>query len=474
MSRKHLADSAHQPPNPDFKRGSRIQLQIDRLSLGGDAVGRAGGAVVFVPYGAPGDTLEVELIDVQRNFARGKLIRVIEASPVRIEPPCPYHFKPGSSDLFCGGCNWQHMVYDFHLDAKTQLVEETLERLGGVQDVTVKPALGMSDPWRYRNKVQQPVGWDGQRLISGFYSPFSHRIVPIEDCLVQNEMSVKILNRTRELLDRFRIQAYDEDKHTGWIRHFWIRTNRQEQAFLVFVTRTEDFPHQSEIIGTLIQEFPGLVGIHQNINPGKTNVILGRQWRTCAGAEALEERLGSLRFLLSPGSFFQVNTPQTEVLYNKVRDFAGRGDTLLDMYCGVGTITLWLASSFRQVIGVDEVKNAIFDARKNAELNSIKNSRFIASPAAAYLRTASRELPPRGLTVVLDPPRSGCEPQVLEALIRLRPHNLVYVSCDPGTLARDIKILGKAGYKPLEVQPVDLFPQTAHIETVVRLSTSNR
>jgi 23S rRNA (uracil1939-C5)-methyltransferase len=363
------------------------------------------------------------------------------------------------------------MPYGFQLDAKRQLVQETLERLGQIQDVEVQPVLGMTDPWRYRNKVQQPVGWDGRRLISGFYAPASHNIVPIEDCLVQPELSVKILNRTRELLETYRLPAYDEIRHTGWIRHFWVRTNRKAQAMLVLVTRNETFPHQADILNPLIREFPGLIGIHQNINPGKTNVILGREWRKCAGADFLEECLGPLNFRLSPGSFFQVNTLQTEVLYNKIREFAGKGETLLDIYCGVGTITLWLAASFRQVMGVDEVKNAIFDARKNADANGIRNSRFFAAPAASFLGTSAHQLgDSRELTVVLDPPRAGCEPHVVEGVCRLNPRQVIYVSCDPGTLARDVQLFGKAGYKPRLIQPVDLFPHTAHIETVVLLN----
>ena len=495
----------------DLKKGARLTLRVDRLSLGGDALGRAGDAVVFVPYGSPGDALEVELTETRKNFARGRLIRVLEPSPVRIDPPCPYHFQAPPShppphggrtevggvgqsaptphphlprqggkeyegSLYCGGCSWQHMNYEFQLDAKRQLVQETLERLGGVRDVTVKPTLGMKDPWRYRNKVQQPVGWDaclparqGRRIISGFYAPFSHDIVPIEDCRVQSELSVRIVNRVRALLEQFQLLAYDEEKHTGWIRHLWVRT-AQNKALLVFVTRTDDFPHQNEVLEALAQDIPELVGVHQNINPGKTNVILGRHWRKCGGADYLEERLGALRFHLSPGSFFQVNARQTEVLYEQVKALAGKGGTLIDLYCGVGGIALWLAPQFRGVTGVDEVKSAVADAQNNAKLNGITNTRFVADSAERFLSKYHGNAGFQGdLTVVLDPPRAGCDPRVLHALSRLRPSNLIYVSCDPGTLARDLGILGKAGFRPRDVQPVDLFPHTPHIETVVRL-----
>jgi len=260
--------------------------------------------VVFVPYGSPGDLLEVELTETRKNFARARLLSVIESSPIRIDPPCRYHFSPekSSSALPCGGCSWQHMNYEFQLDAKRELVQETLERIGGLRDLEVAPVLGMKDPWRYRNKVQEPIGWDGQHVISGFYAPFSHDIVPITECLVQSELSVRLLNRARDLLEQFHLRVYDEDKQTGWIRHLWVRTAQNAKALLVFITRTDDFPHESQILSLLTQEFPGLVGIHQNVNPGKTNVILGRHWRKCWGEDYLEERLGPLRYQLSPGS----------------------------------------------------------------------------------------------------------------------------------------------------------------------------
>lgn len=465
---------------------SRHTLRMDRLTLGGDGLGRLGPVVVFVPYAAPGDTVEIEITEVRKRFARGRLIRVIEASPVRQNPPCPYHFRPESSvrnpeskfgtrlpapvtGLYCGGCSWQHMNYPFQLEAKRQLVQETLERIGGVTEVDVAPVLGMADPWRYRNKVQQPVGWNGRQIVSGFFAPSSHAIVPIEDCLVQSDLSVKLMNRARDLLNRYGLRAYDEDRHTGWIRHLWVRTARDGQAILVFVSTSPDFPHERDILTALIQEFPQLIGIHQNINPARTNVILGRQWRKCWGADYLEERLGSLRYRLSPGSFFQVNTLQTEVLYNTVKSFAGTGPMLLDLYGGVGGIALWLAQQFKQVIGVDEVRAAVADAEKNAALNGIQNARFVVSQTERFI---SQFRQTGSLTVILDPPRAGCDPRVLKALVQRRPQRLIYVSCDPGTLARDIAFLRQGNYKVLAVQPVDLFPHTPHIETVVYLSPS--
>jgi 23S rRNA (uracil1939-C5)-methyltransferase len=253
-----------------------------------------------------------------------------------------------------------------------------------------------------------------------------------------------------------------------------IRTSSKGEALLVFVTQTSEFPYESDLLGTLTREFPQLIGIHQNVNPARTNVILGRQWRKCAGQDALEERLGGLRFRLSPGSFFQVNTPQAEVLYDAIKERAGRGQVLLDLYCGVGGIALWLAGNFQQVLGVDEVKNAIFDAQKNAEINLIKTVRFLAAPAEQFIGRYRLQGRREDLTVILDPPRAGCDPRVLSAISRLKPGNLLYVSCDPGTLARDLAILAGSGYIPRKIQPVDLFPHTAHIETVVHLSSRTR
>jgi 23S rRNA (uracil1939-C5)-methyltransferase len=487
-----------------LKAGHRFTLQVDRLSLGGDAIGRVDAAVVFVPYGCPGDTLEVELTEVRKNYARARILRVLEASPVRTNPPCPYHFHaPTTSSsasvsggstlkrhvdpplttagddrqtaLPCGGCSWQQMKYEFQLDAKRQLVQEALERIGGVHDLDVLDTMGMDDPWRYRNKVQQPVGWDGKRVISGFYAPGSHDIVPIEDCLVQPELSVRILNRARALIDQFQLRVYDAERHSGWLRHFWIRTTSTGQALLVIVTKDEAFPHQADFVNTLRREFPALVGIHQNVNPGRTNVILGRLWRSCWGAETIDEELGPLRFRLTPGSFFQVNTPQTVILYNAVKAAAPGGSVLIDLYCGVGGIALWLAAGYEQVIGVDEVRNAIIDAANNAALNGIRNTRFLASPAEAFIaKYRASGASNKETTVVLDPPRAGCDPRVLGALARLQPASLIYVSCDPGTLARDLAILQRGGFRVESAQPVDLFPQTPHIETVVRLAHLSR
>lgn len=416
---------------------------------------------MFVPYAAPGDTLKVEITETRKRFARGRILEVLRPSADRVEAPCPYYYR-------CGGCTWQHLPYAAQLKAKQALVRETLERIGGLRGVAVKPVLGMKDPWRYRNKVQQPVAWDGKQLISGFYAAGSHEIIPIEDCLVQPELSVQIVNRTKALLNQCGLRAYDDKHHHGWIRHLLVRTSREGKVLLVFVARSSDFPQESKIIPVLMREFPSLVGIHQNVNPARTNVILGRKWRRIYGQDYLEERLGRLTFRLSPSAFFQVNSPQAEVLYDSVKAMAGSGERLLDLYTGVGTIALWLSDRFREVGGVEENPAAIKDAETNAEINRIPNARFIAQSTEAFLGGISRDSR-HGLTVIVDPPRAGCTPAVLKSLVALRPSPLIYVSCDPGTLARDLAILTKGGYRVDDVQPVDLFPHTSHIETAVKL-----
>ena len=454
----------------------RVTLEIERLSLGGEGIGHAGGMVVFVPYSAPGDTLKVDITETRKRFARGRILDVLHASTDRVEPPCPYYYR-------CGGCAWQHLAYPAQLKAKQALVQETLERIGGLKGISVKPVLGMKDPWRYRNKVQQPVGWDGRQLISGFYAEGSHEIIPIEDCLVQPELSVKIINRAKALLGQYGLRAYDDRRHHGWIRHLLVRTASPHpiplpkgeggvspgEAMLVFVTRSPEFPQESKIIPVLMREFPQLAGIHQNVNPARTNVILGREWRRIYGQDYLEERLGPLKFRLSPSAFFQVNSPQAEVLYEVAKTMAGSGERLLDLYTGVGTIALWLSDRFQEVGGVEENPAAIKDAETNAELNRVDNVRFIAQSTEAFLGGISRD-PRHGLTVIVDPPRAGCTPSVLKSLIALRPSPLVYVSCDPGTLARDLAVLTQSGYRAQDIQPVDLFPHTSHIETAVKLT----
>ncbi len=450
----------------------KTEVIIDRLSLGGEGVARSDGRVVFVSGAVPGDRVEVEITEFKDRFAKARLIRVLEPSSARITPLCPYHPRPGLP-FACGGCGWQQMAYESQLRIKTDLVKETLERLGGFQGIAVNPTLGMKDPWRYRNKVQQPVGWDPvqRRLISGFYASGSHTIVPIEDCLVQPELSVRILNRAKALLEKQGARTYDSQKRTGWIRHLLIRTAGEDvkKALLTFVTRTPDFPREAAIVPTLIKDFPVLVGIHQNVNQAHTNVILGRAWRRIAGQDHIEERLGRFRFLLSPASFFQINTRQTEVLYDVAKRFAGRNRRLLDLYTGVGTIAIWLADHFQEVGGVEENRKAVRDAQNNARLNGVHNVHFEAMPVEEFMDGLPHEAGGKELTVVLDPPRAGCTPGVLRALLGLRAKTVVYVSCDPGTLARDLKVLSQGGYHVTEVQPVDLFPQTPHIETVVKL-----
>jgi 23S rRNA (uracil1939-C5)-methyltransferase len=460
--------------------GKRLTLDIERLTTGGEGIGHADGMAVFVPYSAPGDRLEVQVTQTQKRYARGRSLKVLRASPDRVDPPCPYYYR-------CGGCTWQHLSYPAQLKAKQALVQETLERIGGLKGLLVKPALGMKDPWRYRNKVQQPVGWDGKKLISGFYAEGSHEIIPIDDCLVQPELSVKIINRAKALMEEWGIRAYSEERRQGWIRHLLVRTANPHpnplptqgegarrageggKAMLVFVSRTPDFPHESKIIAPLMRQFPELVGIHQNVNPASTNVILGREWRRIYGQDYLEERLGPLKFRLSPSAFFQINSPQAEVLYNVTKAMAGHGERLLDLYSGVGAIALWLSDHFTYVGGVEENPAAIRDAEANAELNDIGNVQFTAQSTESFLGALARE-PRQPVTVVLDPPRAGCAPMVLQSLTALRPRTLVYVSCDPGTLARDLGVLTRQGYRVDEVQPVDLFPHTPHIETAVKLT----
>ena len=257
----------------------------------------------------------------------------------------------------------------------------------------------------------------------------------------------------------------------GWIRHLLVRTTSagDGKALLVFVTRSPEFPHESKIIPQLMRQFPELVGVHQNVNPGRTNVILGRQWRRIYGQDYLEERLGPLKFRLSPSAFFQINSPQTEVLYNVTKSMAGKGERLLDLYTGVGTIALWLSDQFTYVGGVEENAAAIHDAEANASLNDIRNVQFATQSTESFLGALSRE-PRQPVTVVVDPPRAGCAPTVIQSLLALRPQTLIYVSCDPATLARDLAILVKGGYKLNDIQPVDLFPHTPHIETAVKLT----
>ena len=449
-----------------LSKGEKVTLEITGLNHDGEGVGRVRGFTVFVPWTAPGDRVEAEIISLQKNYARALPCDIIQPSPYRQEAPSSYY---GS----CGGCRLQHIQYEEQLRLKRQMVVDALQRLGGV-DLMVHPVIGMADPWHYRNKAQYPVALDGGKLKIGFFQPRSHNLVDVRRCLIQHPASEWVVGAMRSLIPKLGISVYDEKEHRGLLRHLITRTSfSSAEVLLVLVTNGQDLPARERLVRELTQQVNGLVGVVQNVNTRRGNVITGEENILLWGRDYVVEELGELCFQISAGSFFQVNSQQAEVLFNLVRDYADLkgGETVFDLYCGSGAISLFLSGQAARVIGVESYAPAVEDAKKNARLNKINNVEFHAGRAEELMPAMLEE----GLTadlVVLDPPRKGCEEKLLAALAEMQPPRIIYVSCNPATLARDLRYLVERGYAVREVQPVDMFPHTAHVECVVLMTRS--
>ena len=426
------------------------------------------GPVIFVPFAAAGDRVQIEITEFKKNFARGKILKVLSPGPGRIEPACSLHFSESRKTEACGGCNWQHLDYAQQLIQKRNLVIDTLKKIGGFQNPHVKETLPSPQNWNYRNKVQIPFGKREGKVICGFYAAGTHHIVDFSDCPVQSEISVRIALRVKALAQEENWPIYDESSGGGWLRHLLIRSNYEGKALVALITRTDYFPKLREVLDSLTREFPQIVGIHQNIQPLKTSVILGPKWKKLWGQESIIEKIGPFLFKVSAGSFLQVNTPAAEVLYRAAMNAlseGGRPPLILDLYCGVGTTSLWASKVSERVIGVEENPQAVKDAWENARLNKINRVRFLAGRAEAVLPRIARQMK-EGSSVLCDPPRTGLAPHIPKALGRLPIGKIVYISCDLGTFSRDAALLSREGFSLRSVQPVDLFPQTAHVESV--------
>lgn len=447
--------------------GEVLDVAVHDLSHKGEGVGRYEGLTLFIPNAAPGDRVKARVVESKKTYARAVLVEVVEPSPDRVPPRCPVVDQ-------CGGCQLQHIAYSKQLDLKRDTVVANITRIGKLNDVIVHPTIGMEDPWNYRNKAQIPVGFHSGRVIAGFFAPGSHRLVDIDVCDIQHPLGNQIMTAVKSLAQQYGVRIYDERRHTGVLRHVLTRVARGSgEAMAVLVTNGPEFPHAAEIARGLMEQVPGVVSVVQNINSHKTNVVLGETSRVIAGQDHITDYIGDLAFNISPVSFFQVNPVQTEVLYAKAVEYAAlTGDqTVLDLYCGIGTISLFLARQAAHVIGIEWVEEAVRDARINAQRNGVDNVRFIAGDAATHMPRLAAD----GIAldvVVLDPPRKGCDESVLRAIAEVGPKRIVYVSCNPASLARDLNLLDQLGYKTVEVQPVDMFPHTAHIECCALLVRS--
>ena len=428
-------------------------VEIERLALQGDGVGRIAdecsekGKVAFVPYSLPGERIRAETIREKKTYSRFLPVDILRSSPDRIKPPCPYHFHSGSmvvgkGNSWCGGCNWQHFPVEKQREAKQKLIAETVSRLGTISDLPDIDLIYAENGWRYRNNVQIAFGSRGKTVISGFRAPESHEIVDIDDCLIQSSASVRVFNQIRETTRLLGFKPYEKNKDHGWLKHLLIRSNQKGSALVVLVTRNEDFPEQERFLQLITSQCPEIISLYQNVQPKTTKVLTGHKWIHLWGRRKIEETMSGVRFNCSPGSFFQVNTKAASLLYQKViQEAQVEPDmTVLDLYCGVGGLALLAAPLAKKVIGVDELSTAIDDARDNAGINEAGNVTFSTFPVELFLKKelANQHPPADRLVVILDPPRSGCRPEVIHRLISLSPTRIIYVSCDPATLARDL------------------------------------
>ncbi len=470
------------------KKNERFTVRIQDSSEDGAGIGKVDGYIWFIKDTVIGDLVEASVMKTKKSYGFARALRILEPSPFRVEPRCPVAKA-------CGGCSLQAMSYEEQLRFKERKIRDALERIGGVKQLTMEPIMGMEDPWRYRNKAQFPVGKDKTgRVIFGFYADRSHTIIENEDCFLGVEENKQILQVVRAYMERFGITPYDEEDHRGLVRHVLIRKGfRTGELMVCLVINGETLPHEEWLVEELVREIDDpkndlsgtessssdpekdrghIVSISYNINMEKTNVILGHKVVDLYGPGYITDYIGAIRYQISPLSFYQVNPVQTEKLYGTALEYAGLTgeEAVWDLYCGIGTISLFLAQRAKKVYGVEIVPAAIEDARRNAELNGIENVEFFVGKAEEVLPWAYRERGAYADVVVVDPPRKGCDKVCLDTIVEMGAERVVYVSCDPATLARDVKYLGEKGYEVVKGRGCDMFPGTGHVETVVMLS----
>ena len=497
----------------EFKKNQEIIITIDDLGNNGEGIGHVNGYALFVKDALPGETVRAKVMKCKKNYGFAKLLDILAGETCdvgRVEPRCPVARQ-------CGGCTLQHLSYEKQLKYKQKKVRDCLERIGGVgrgvsgtpgeaegriDQVAGKeaegrdrieaeagercqavarwlPIIGMEEPWHYRNKAQFPVqmrkGQDGVfRPAAGFYAGRTHSIIPVTNCVIQHGCMKEILDAVLAWMREDGIPAYDEERHQGVVRHVYIRRGFFTNEVMACLVVKEDLAERGayDRLVERLKGVEGMTGVLVNYNTEKTNVILGSRMELLWGKEYIEDCIGGIRYRISPRSFYQVNPVQTEKLYRTVLEFAelsGR-ETVWDLYCGIGTISLFLAQRAKQVFGVEVVPEAIANARENARLNGIRNVEFFCGRAEEVMLGMERERRAAADVIVVDPPRKGCDGVLLDTIREMAPERIVYVSCDPGTLARDVRVLGEFGYEVRKVRACDRFPQGGHVETVVMLS----
>ncbi len=452
----------------ELKKNDLVDLTVTGMTAEGMGVGRWNGLAVFVPLTAPGDVLTARIVKVLKNHAYGRLEKLITPSPDRVEPDCPVFSQ-------CGGCCYRHISYEAELRIKEERVRDALTRIGGFDSLPLRPILRADSRDGYRNKAVLPLGRkkDGS-LSMGFYAVNSHRIVDCESCRLQASEFNAAMKAFRAWAEQYGDPVYDEETHSGKMRRLYLRKAEMTgQVMACPVVNGNGLHHEQELVSALHQEVPGLAGVVVNSQRERTNAVLGKRCRTVWGSGVVEDVLCGLKFQLSPLSFYQVNRRQAQRLYEKAAEYAALTgkELLLDLYCGAGTIGLSMAAKAGKVIGVELVPEAVENARQNAAENGIHNAEFLCGDAAQAAEML-RERGERPDVIVLDPPRKGCDKSLIETAAAFGPQRIVYVSCDPATLSRDLKYFAELGYPPTEAAPVDMFPATAHVETVALIQKS--
>lgn len=470
-----------------MKKNDKIELTIEDLSADGAGVGKVGGMTFFVKDALIGDTVRAKIMKLKKTYGYARLEEICRPSPYRIQPKCPLHRQ-------CGGCQIQALSYEKQLEYKQNKIKNNLQRIGGFapEEIPMEPIIGMAHPFSYRNKAQFPVGRDKNgKLAAGFYAAHTHDMIPVENCCLGVPVNQAVMDRVLAWMEQTGTEPYDEKTGRGLVRHVLVRYGfRTGQLMVCLVINGKSLPNAEKLADSL-QEIRGMASLSVSINKERNNVIMGNHIQTLWGKDAIEDLIGNIRFQISPLSFYQVNPVQTEVLYQKVMEYAGLtgNEIVWDLYCGIGTISLFLAQKAKKVYGIEIIPQAVADARRNAERNGIRNAVFLNGDAQDVLEqlrreekietgeidgNASKEAREDGLlqpqVVVVDPPRKGCGEKLLETIVEVGAKRVVYVSCDSATLARDLRYLCERGYVMERVQGVDQFCQTVHTETVVQLS----
>ena len=450
----------------EFRKNDLVTLEIEDCGIDGEGIGKADGFTVFVKDAVIGDTVTAKIIKAKKNYGYGRLMEVLKPSPYRVEPKCEFARQ-------CGGCQLQALSYDQQLVFKTNKVKGHLERIGGFTDIPMEPIIGMDELFHYRNKAQFPVGRNKEgKIVTGFYAGRTHNIIENRDCALGVAENKEVLDRVIAHMEKYGIEPYNEATGKGLVRHVLIRYGYFTKEVMVCLILNGNKIPKEELLVKSLCEIPGMTSITINVNKKRSNVILGEEICLLWGQEYITDRIGDISYQISPLSFYQVNPMQTQKLYAKALEYADLHgqETVWDLYCGIGTISLFLAQKAKFVRGVEIVPAAIENAKENAKLNGLENTEFFVGKAEEVL---PREYKKNGVyadVIVVDPPRKGCDETLLETMVEMNPERIVYVSCDSATLARDLKYLCERGYELRKVCPVDQFGMTVHVETVVLLS----